>query len=118
LEAWPPVPASGLRVRFDVRTAAVRNLIDSRLRLYIQTWARLRGRERVDYLLGRMRMLAQMITQRDMFRGDRSEFSLRVVTQANLLALQRYRPLMYPGRAVLFRAEGRRVAALDDRRLA
>jgi aspartate racemase len=62
-------------------------------------------------------MLTQMWAQRDVFRGDRSDLYLRTVTQANLLALRRYEPRVYPGRAVLFRAEGRKVAAEDDRRL-
>jgi hypothetical protein len=65
-----------------------------------------------------MTMLAQIVTQRDLFRGHRSEFYLRVVTQANLHALQQYEPRVYPGPVVLFRAEGRKVAADDDRRLA
>jgi aspartate racemase len=52
-----------------------------------------------------------------MFRGDRSDLSLRMVTQANLLALRQYEPRVYPGRALLIRAEDRRVTTEDDRRL-
>ncbi len=62
-------------------------------------------------------MFTQIVTQRDMFRGDRSDLYLRTVTQANLVALRQYVPRVYAGRALLFRAEGRSVAAQDDRRL-
>jgi hypothetical protein len=63
-------------------------------------------------------MITQILAQRDAFRGDRSELHLRLVMQANLLALRNYDPQVYPGRAVLFRAEGRKVGTDDDRRLA
>ncbi|PYV42188.1 MAG: hypothetical protein DMG06_14795, partial [Acidobacteria bacterium] len=88
------------------------------LRLYVHTLARIRGRQRFGYLLERLKRIMQMVAQRDVFRGDRSEFYLRVVTQANLAALQQYQPRVYPGHVVLFRAEGRKVASGDDRRLA
>ena len=59
-----------------------------------------------------------MVAQRDVFRGDRSEFYQDVVNQANLIAYQEYEPRPYAGRVVFYRAEGRRVHAHQDRRLA
>ncbi len=118
LETWPPVMTAGGWFRPGARARALLLLVAGRLRLYLQTLARLRGRRQLRFLRERLRMLVQIVTQRDLWRGDRSEFSVRVVTQANLLALQQYTPRVYPGRVVLFRAEGRQVAADDDPRLA
>jgi amino acid adenylation domain-containing protein len=118
LETWPPVAASIPWFRPTARALAVLQLGTDRLRLYLQRLARLRGRERLRYLLGRMKMFTEIVAQRDLFRGHRSEFYQRVVTQANLRALQQYEARAYPGAAVLFRAEGRHVAPDDDRRLA
>ena len=118
LETWPPVGTWGRLLRPGARLLTVLRLIQSRLRLYAQTWGRLDGRQRMKYLLGRVRMLGEMVARRDVFRGDRSEFYQDVVNQANLIAYQEYEPRPYAGRVVFFRAEGRRVTAHQDRRLA
>ena len=118
LETWPPVGTWGRLLRPGARLLTVLRLIRSRLRLYAQTLARLEGRQRMKFLLGRLRMLGQMVAQRDVFRGDRSEFYQDVVNQADLIAYQEYEPRPYAGRVVFFRAEGRRVTAHQDRRLA
>jgi thioesterase domain-containing protein/acyl carrier protein len=117
IETWLPGEAAEPQLAVAPRALAVGNLVGSRLHLYARTLMRLRGRQRLEYLRDRWKMLAQMWVQRDVFRGDRSDLYLRTVTQANLLALRRYEARVYPGRAVLFRAEERRVAAEDDRRL-
>jgi amino acid adenylation domain-containing protein len=116
LESWPPVTVSPRVLTPDAQ--ALLGLMVDRIRLYLRTFSQLHGRERFDYLLERVRMITQILAQRDAFRGDRSELHLRLVMQANLLALRHYDPQVYAGRAVLFRAEGRKVGADDDRRLA
>jgi thioesterase domain-containing protein len=116
LESWPPVTIS-TRVLKPGAQALVGLMVD-RIRLYLRTFAQLHGRQRFDYLLERIRTITQILAQRDAFRGDRSELHLRLVMEANLLALRHYDPQVYPGRAVLFRAEGRKVGTDDDRRLA
>jgi thioesterase domain-containing protein len=118
LETWLPVTTSERRLQFDVRTRVALKLIASRLRLYFQTLARLRGRQRFDYLLGRLKKLTQIVVQRDALLDNRSAFHMEVATQANLLAFQQYAPRVYPGRGVLFCAKGRRAAPHNDRRLA
>jgi aspartate racemase len=118
LETWPPVGTWGRLLRPGARLLTVLRLIQSRLRLYAQTWRRLDGRQRMKYLLERMRMLGEMVAQRDVFRGDPREFYEDVVSQANLIAYQEYEPRPYAGRVVFYRAEGRRVTAHQDRRLA
>jgi amino acid adenylation domain-containing protein len=118
LETWLPVKTPQLRHRFGVRTLAALNLIGNRLRLYFQALASLLGRQRFNYLLGRLKKLTQIVVQRDALLGNRSEFYMELATQANLLAFQRYAPRAYPGRGVLFCARGRRVAPHSDRRLA
>jgi amino acid adenylation domain-containing protein len=116
LESWVPGTASGSMLRLGPRGRAFMELVGSRLRLYVQRLSSLRGRQRLDYLRGRLKMITQVIAQHDIYRGDRSDLNLRTVTQANLLALEQYAPRVYPGRAVLFRAAGRRVAPHEDRR--
>jgi aspartate racemase len=118
LETWPPVGTWGRLLRPGARLLTVLRLIRSRFRLYGETLARLKGRQRIKFLLGRVRMVGQMVAQRDVFRGDRSEFYQDVVNQANLIAYQEYEPRPYGGRVVFFQAEGRRVNAHQDRRLA
>ncbi len=118
LETWPPIGTWGRLLRPGARLLTVLRLIQSRLRLYAQTWRRLDRRQRMKYLLGRVRMLGEMVAQRDVFRGDPSEFYEDVVSHANLIAYQEYKPRPYAGRVVFYRAEGRRVTAHQDRRLA
>ena len=89
----------------------------TRLRLYVSTLARLRGRQRFEYLRERFQVLKQIVVQRDLFRGDRGAFHTKVVRQANLAAVHRYQPRVYPGRVVLLLAEGRNVASGEDPRL-
>jgi amino acid adenylation domain-containing protein len=119
LETWPPPPRSSRR-RFGLggRRLAVLRFVAGRLGLYLRNLARLRGRRRLRFLRERLATLVQMIAARDPFRGDRSELHLQRVTQANLLAFERYEPRPYPGPVVLFRAEGRPLGAKEDRRMA
>jgi amino acid adenylation domain-containing protein len=117
LETWAPGMASARRFRCGARTPAVFGFVAGRLRLYVETLARLRGRERLQYLLGRLRLLTDMVVQPDVLRGTRRELYLQTVTRANLLAFQQYEPRVYPGPVVLFRAEGRKVAPAADYRL-
>ena len=97
---------------------AVFGFVAGRFRSYVETLARLRGRERLRYLLGRLRLLQSIVVQRGLSRGARTELYLQAVTRANLLAFQQYEPRVYPAPVVLFRAEGRTVAPAADSRLA
>ncbi len=118
LETWSPEMVSARQLRLGGRALAVLGFVADRLRLSLETLARLRGREWLRYLLGRLKLCTEIIVRRDLFRGARGEFHLRVVTQANLLAFQQYKPRVYPGPAVLFCAEGRQVTPAADYRLA
>ena len=115
LEPRPP-PRTPRREVLPPQTRTLQ-FIARRLRRYVYTLARLRGRQRFEYLRERFQVLKQMIVQRDLFRGDRGAFHTRVVRQANLAAVHRYQPRVYPGRVVLFLAEGRNVASGEDPRL-
>ena len=118
LETWLPGPASARPPRLGARSAAFVEILAGRLRLQAATLARLRGRQWLHYLGERLGTVKQMIVQRDVFRGDRTELHLQTVIQANLAALNQYAPRVYPGRAVFFRAAERNVAADADGRLA
>jgi amino acid adenylation domain-containing protein len=117
IEAWPPPPKPTRRLRAGARPRAALHIIANRLRLYVTTFAALHGRQRLDYVKERLNLLRQMMAQRDVFRGDRTEFYLESVTQANQDAFEHYQPGLYAGRAVLFYATERDVAPSDDRRL-
>jgi len=117
LETWPPGGTSQSWWHPGARLLTALRLMRGRLELYSKELARLNRPQRVRYLLGKLTMLKEMVTQRDVFRGDRSEYYLDLVTQTNLSAYQKYEPRVYPGPVVFFRAAERQVSAPDDRRL-
>jgi thioesterase domain-containing protein len=114
VETWLPVVTWGRLLRPSARASAVRNLISSRLRLHVQTLARLRGRRQLEYVLRWLKLVGR----RSLLLRDWSELDLNVVAEANRLAFGQYKPREYPGPVVLFRAAGRKVAPDRDPRLA
>ncbi|HEV8197246.1 MAG TPA: thiamine pyrophosphate-requiring protein [Gemmatimonadales bacterium] len=116
LEPRPPTETPRREFR-PLRTRSALRLMGHRLRVYARTFAGLRGRQRFDYLRERLNVLRQMIAHRDVFRGHPEDFHLEVVRQANLAAVHRYQPRVYPGRAVLFLAQGRKIDSEEDPRL-
>lgn len=118
LETWPPSATSRQGLQVGTRAFTTLRFIGGRLRQYSSKVANVPVRQRFRYLLEWLKMLGEMVVQRDLFRGDRSELYRNLVEQANSLAYQRYEPRTYPGRVVLFRAGEREVSAPDDRRLA
>ncbi|NOT55709.1 MAG: amino acid adenylation domain-containing protein [Deltaproteobacteria bacterium] len=119
LETWPPMKTTSTGPpKIGHRMPAMVGFVADRLRLYADTLARLSFRERLRYVRGRVKLLAEMIARRDVLREARGEFNLRIVTQANLQAFQQYGLQPYPGPVILFRAEGRQVAPENDYRLA
>lgn len=117
LETWPPSGTPQSWLQPGTRFLTAMRLIRGRLQLYSKALARLNGPQRIRYLFDRLKMLKEMVTQRDVFRGDRSDYYLDLVTQTNLSAYQKYEPRMYPGHVVFFRAAERQVSIADDRRL-
>jgi hypothetical protein len=79
-----------------------------RLRLYGETFRRLRGRQWFEYLSQRISALSQLIRRGNWTRGNRAE----LYREANLLAFRRYAPRPYAGPVVVFRA--RRSDGADD----
>jgi len=80
-----PLPAAAARV-------SVSGFIASRLKLYWRTLRELSPRERSAYLNERFRVLADILRQRDLFRGDDSELRRRNVLAANRAAVRGYLP--------------------------
>ena len=117
LETWPPASATPRWHARATRPSAVAGFIAGRLRLYVETLARLRGRQRLHYLFGRLKLLSDLLRHRDPLRGVRAEFHRHAVSRANLLAFQQYGPRPYPGRILFFRAEARRLTSDGDARL-
>jgi len=108
------------RVKRDFRPPRVRaglELIAGRARLYLQDLARLRGRERLEYLRKRLELLSRVIFRRGVSEVSRSAYYGEVVRQSNLAAVHRYQPRAYPGRVVLLLAQGRDVGSGEDPRL-
>ena len=116
LEPRPPAETARREFRPPQAWAAL-GLIGGRLKLYLQALARLRGRERLEYLKERLGLLRQVIIQRGLSGVNHSEFHAEVVRQSNLAAVHRYQPRVYPGPVVLFLAEGRKIDAEEDPRL-
>jgi len=117
LETWPPVVASMLPARLAPRASALAALVAARLTLDVESFKRLRGRDRLRYVGSRLKVLADLVIRRDPLRGLRGELARLAVTQANLQALGRYTPRPYPDHVVLFWAEGRQVdPSVDPRR--
>jgi amino acid adenylation domain-containing protein len=118
LETWPPMPdAASWSMSLGLRSRAMLGFTTGRLRLHLETLQRLRGHERLRYLRRRATLVARRLVRRDILGGNRPEFYMEVVTQANLLAFQHYEPRAFEGPVVLFRAERRDVQSRDDRRL-
>jgi aspartate racemase len=118
LETWPPETASMLPPPRATRASVMLGFVARRLRLHVEALRRRRGRERLRYLGGGVKLLADIVAKRDLLRGARNELFRDAVIQANTLAFRRYVPRAYPGAIVLVCAEGRSVAPIADRRLA
>ena len=110
----PRSPFRTPRLEVLPRQTPTLRFIAKRLKLYTSNLTRLRGRQRFEYLHERVRVLTQVVVQRDLFRGGRSHLNSGFVRQANLAALRRYQPPVYPGRVVLLLAEGRNVASGEE----
>jgi len=117
LETWLPNSMSTGKVGMSARRAALLGFVKDRLHLYREAFVQRSLRERLRYVLKRLRLLTTILVQRDVSGGVREEFNLRVVTHANMLAFLHYKPREYPGPVVFFRAEGRDVAPAADYRL-
>jgi thioesterase domain-containing protein/acyl carrier protein len=99
-----PQQDSKARGGLGPRALAIHELMMGRLGLYGETFRRLRGRQRFEYLCQRISALSQLIRRRNWTRGNRDELYREIVTQANLLAFRRYAPRPYAGPVVVFRA--------------
>jgi len=91
----PPPPATQTNVAPPAGSASsvsVPGFIASRLKLYWRTFRELSPGERSAYLNERFRVLADILRQRDLFRGDNSELRRRKVLAANRAAVRSYEP--------------------------
>jgi len=76
-------------------------LVLDRMALHARNLVRLRGSERRAYLREKLRIVGEMIAQRDPFRGDRSELIQRAVYAANRRAGRAYLPGPFHGPTIL-----------------
>ncbi len=91
----PPPPATQANTGkrgSSAGTVSVPRFIASRLKLYWHTLRELSPAERSAYLNERFRVLADILRQRDLFRGDDSELRRRKVLAANRAAVRGYIP--------------------------
>jgi amino acid adenylation domain-containing protein len=91
-ENHKPVPRS------YKRTLALGNFVTGRLRLYRDEIQRRSTRDRIQFLMDKMRSLGASITNRNRLKGARRELNQIEVYQANLLALDRYHRKPMTGR--------------------
>jgi thioesterase domain-containing protein len=91
----PPPPATQANAgkpSSSAGTVSVPRFIASRLKLYWHTLRELSPAERSAYLNERFRILADILRQRDLFRGDDSELRRRNVLASNRAAVRGYCP--------------------------
>jgi thioesterase domain-containing protein len=118
IDTWPPVALPGRRSRLWAHQPfTFIYFVAGRVVLYRRTIALMSRKDAFHYLLGKLQMVKEMIVHRHPFRGNASELYAAGVTQANLAAFQAYTPKPYPGPAVMFRAEERQVAQIEDLRM-
>jgi thioesterase domain-containing protein len=102
IATWPTTVSANYEFRNGGRAWAFVESVAHRLRRRAQILARLGARERIEYLRERIMLLAEIGARQTLFRSARGHFNTKLVVQANRLALSRYRPRSYQGRAVLF----------------
>jgi len=117
LETWPPEAVASGGPPTSWRAPVLLEFLGARLRLYREALAALRGRERLRYVLARLKPFSDLVLHRDPFRRVRAEIRRHAVSRANLLAFQRYRLQPYAGSVMLFYAEGRPLIGDLDGRL-
>ena len=88
-----------------------------RIRMYAGELRQLDGPGRRAYVRTKLRMVRGIVAQRDLFRGDRSEFNANAVFEANKAAGRRYVPGPYAGPAIIALTEGRVAAGTRNARL-
>jgi thioesterase domain-containing protein/acyl carrier protein len=88
-----------------------------RLGRHLRAAYRLDRAGRHAYIRDKVRAAREMIVQRDLFRGDRTELYQVQVAEANQHALWRYVPRAYRGSVTLFVTTGRIARSARDRRL-
>lgn len=69
----------------------------ARIGHYWRTLRALEPRDQVAFVADRLRLLGEIVRERDLFRGDRRELNQRLVEEANLRALYGYEPRPFPG---------------------
>jgi thioesterase domain-containing protein len=73
------------------RGIAFASFVASRLRLYVEEARPLGYRQRVRFVGSKLKLLAEIVHERDVFRGDYRQFHQRRVYASNLRALRRYK---------------------------
>ena len=88
-----------------------------RLTLYASEWKRMDRPQRSAYVRAKLRLVREMVLQRDPFRGDRSEIHRIAVYEANRIAGRGYVPGPYAGPAIVALTDGRAIAGPRNFRL-
>jgi len=114
-EGRPRGPQVGYR-RNPARYATARFLWN-RIVLHTRTIASLSGAKRLGYLREKLAQLGDVLRQRDVFRGDRSELNQLSVQQANYHAGMNYIPGPYRGAAIIRFSRDRPIRGDRDYRL-
>jgi amino acid adenylation domain-containing protein len=116
LETWPPQESpfiGGARSRFSAHIS----FLARGVRRHFRNLAKIPPLQWAPYLLDKGKIVVQMISMRDIYRGDRHTMYRDQVSQANGRALSRYDPKRFRGRLSLILASAREVAGSEDPRL-
>jgi amino acid adenylation domain-containing protein len=96
LEAWPPAPARPIIDAIRVRSHQIRFLV-SAIRRNLAALSGMSLARRIGALIKGLRVMGEMASQGDVYRGDRAHMYVDRVSLANERALSRYRVLPYDG---------------------
>jgi oxalate---CoA ligase len=97
--------------------ATVVRFVADRIVMHATAFARLRGAQRAAFVREKLSTLRDIMKQRDLFRGDRSEYYRRLVYAANRAAGSRYVPGSFGGPAVVCLTRDRPVRGERNYRL-
>jgi thioesterase domain-containing protein len=96
LETWPPPPPRPLVDALQVRSHRLRFVV-SALQRNLAAMRQMAWPQRLRALLAGLKIVAEMLARRDLYRGDSATMYVDQVSLANQRALLHYQPRPYEG---------------------
>jgi thioesterase domain-containing protein len=116
LETWPPARRSALRALL-LRQSQHLRFLSAAIRRNLGELPRMSPRKALGAMLRWARIVGEMISRQDIYRGDSAAMYVDRVSLSNHKAFCAYRPRPYDGSALLVLASARRIHGSQDPRL-